>query len=340
LKKTVQVYGAGPAGLMAAETLAAAGLGVELHDHMPSPARKFLLAGRGGLNLTHSESLETLLGRYGEARSKLEPAIRAFPPDALRAWSHGLGIETFVGSSGRIFPKPMKASPLLRAWLRRLDGMGVTLHSRSPWPGFTGKPCILAFGGASWPHLGSNASWCSEFERATVKVVPFAPANGRQLVPWTEHFSSRFAGQPLKNLSLSYGTHRVRGEVMITADGLEGGAIYALSHAMRSQPGLSLDIDLRPDVSVEDVLVKYQARRSKDSVSNFLRKAFGLAKPLSLAPFLQQAELIGMRSTIRSSSKNNPEFLLREKCWIGKPRLAVICCKPVFPPEWLRPRGC
>ena len=155
----ITVAGAGPAGLMAAEVLAQAGHRVTIIDHMAAPARKFLLAGRGGLNLTHSEPLEQLLGRYGEARSRLEPAIRAFPPEALIAWANGLGVETFVGTSGRVFPKAMKASPLLRAWLRRLDSLGVELRTRTEWPGFDGTPTILAFGGASWPHLGSNASW-------------------------------------------------------------------------------------------------------------------------------------------------------------------------------------
>ena len=243
----VSVYGAGPAGLMAAEVLATAGHRVTIHDHMPSPARKFLLAGRGGLNLTHSEPLETFLERYGDARGFLEPAIRAFPPDALVAWANGLGIETFVGSSGRVFPKQMKASPLLRAWLRRLDAQGVKLVPRSRWPGFDGRPALLAFGGASWPHLGSDATWLPAFAAQGITVHPFKPANSRFLVRWSDVFRQKFAGTPVKNVALTYAGKRVRGELMISQEGIEGGAIYALSKGLREKPGHPLVIDFRPD---------------------------------------------------------------------------------------------
>lgn len=272
----VKVIGAGPSGLMAAEVLAKGGLKVIIVDHMASPARKFLLAGRGGLNLTHSEPLERLLDRYGDARSFLEPAIRAFPPSALIDWCHGLGIETFVGSSGRVFPKCMKASPLLRAWLRRLDGLGVTLQSRTEWAGFDGTPTILAMGGASWPHLGSNAAWVPLVEKAGITVNPLKPSNCRFLVPWTEHFAERFAGQPIKNVRLAYGAHMARGEIMISRDGIEGGAIYALSRHLRDDPGHPLLIDLRPDLSADAVAARQAKRKPKDSASNFLRKAFNL----------------------------------------------------------------
>ena len=236
---------------MAAEVLAGSGARVILIDHMPAPARKFLLAGRGGLNLTHSEPLDAFLARYGEARGRLEPAIRAFPPEALIAWASGLGIETFVGSSGRVFPKAMKASPLLRAWLRRLDSLGVTLRSRTEWAGFEGIPTILAMGGASWPHLGSDAKWVPVLQAAGIMVHPFKPANSRFLVNWSKIFRERFAGTPVKNVALSYAGHRVRGELMISQDGIEGGAIYALSKGMREKPGHPLMIDLRPDLTVE-----------------------------------------------------------------------------------------
>ncbi|MBI2719593.1 MAG: TIGR03862 family flavoprotein [Rhizobiales bacterium] len=261
---------------MAAEVLASGGASVSIFDHKPAPARKFLLAGRGGLNLTHSEPLEQFLDRYGEARGFLDPAIRGFPPEALIAWANGLGIETFVGTSGRVFPKQVKASPLLRAWLRRLDGLGVRLVTRSPWPGFTDRPTILALGGASWPHLGSDATWVSAFTAAGIGVNPFTPANSRFLVNWSKVFRERFAGTPVKNVALAYAGHRVRGEVMISSEGIEGGAIYAVSKGMRERPGHPLVIDLRPDMTVETLDQRLARRRGKDTQSNFLRKVAGL----------------------------------------------------------------
>jgi len=273
----IKIIGAGPSGLMAAEVLATAGHSVVIHDHMAAPARKFLLAGRGGLNLTHSEPLETFLDRYGEARAFLEPAIRAFPPESLIAWANGLGIETFVGTSGRVFPKQMKASPLLRAWLRRLDGLGVRLLARSRWQGFDGTPTILALGGASWPHLGSDAAWLPVFAGKGITVHAFKPANSRFLVHWSSLFRDRFAGVPVKNVALTYAGKRVRGELMISQEGIEGGAIYALSKGLREHPGHPVIIDFRPDLT-EEVLAQRLARpRGKDSLSNFLRKAAGLS---------------------------------------------------------------
>ncbi|MFM8745759.1 MAG: NAD(P)/FAD-dependent oxidoreductase [Aestuariivirga sp.] len=275
----IRVFGAGPSGLMAAEVLASAGHRVTIHDHMAAPARKFLLAGRGGLNLTHSEPLETLLGRYGDARRFLETAIRAFPPDALIDWANGLGIETFIGTSGRVFPRQMKASPLLRAWLKRLAGLGVTLHTRSSWTGFDSGPAILALGGASWPHLGSDAAWVPAFRERGIAVTPFQPSNSRFAVNWSPVFAAKFAGQPLKNIALSYGQQRVRGELMISREGIEGGAIYALSRHLRDNPGQPLLIDLRPDLSADALAAKLARPRGKDSLSTFLRKAVRLSPP-------------------------------------------------------------
>ena len=273
----VKIIGAGPAGLMAAEVLATAGHKVTIDDHMPAPARKFLLAGRGGLNLTHSEPLDTFLERYGEAQGFLEPAIRAFPPDALIAWANGLGIETFVGSSGRVFPKQMKASPLLRAWLRRLDALGVKLVTRSEWQGFDSTPTILALGGASWPHLGSDAAWLPIFAGKGITVHPFKPANSRFLVHGSPVFRQKFAGTPVKNIALTYAGKRVRGELMISQEGIEGGAIYAISKGLREKPGHPLVIDFRPDIG-EDVLAqRLNKPRGKDSLSNYLRKVAGLS---------------------------------------------------------------
>ena len=262
---------------MAAEVLAEAGHRVTIHDHMAAPARKFLLAGRGGLNLTHSEPLDSFLERYGEAKEFLEPAIRAFPPEALVAWANGLGIETFTGTSGRVFPKQMKASPLLRAWLKRLDSMGVKLVTRSRWEGFDGTPTILALGGASWPHLGSDAKWLALFAGKGITVNAFKPANSRFLVSWSKLFRDRFAGTPVKNVALTYAGKRVRGELMISQEGIEGGAIYAISKGLREHPGHPLMIDFRPDITEEVLAQRLAKPRGKESLSNHLRKVAGLS---------------------------------------------------------------
>ncbi len=273
LSKSVRVVGAGPAGLMAAEVLASAGLQVTIVDHQAKPSRKFLLAGRGGLNLTHSEPIERLLARYGVARGVLEPAVRAFSPDDVRSWVHGFGVETFVGSSGRVFPVGMKASPLLRAWLRRLEGLGVVLQSRTAWTGFDEVPTVLALGGASWPELGSDGGWVSVFEKAGVAVSPLQASNGRQRVTWRAGFADKFAGTPIKNVSVSAGGLAQRGEIMIARDGIEGGAVYAVAGAGVQE----LVIDLKPDISDAEVAEKTAKRFRKDSRSNFLRKAFNLS---------------------------------------------------------------
>ncbi len=288
------VVGAGPAGLAAAEVLASQGIAVILHERMPSPARKFLLAGRGGLNLTHSESLERFLDRYGPMRPQLEAAIRAFPPEALRTWCEALGLPTFVGSSGRIFPRSMKASPLLRAWLRRLDGLGVKLVTRSRWLGWEDgalsfetpggvvveRPdaAIFALGGASWPRLGSDGAWQAAFAAHGVDISPLRSANSGFHAAWSEKLRERFAGEPLKTAGFSFAGTTVRGEAMITRDGLEGGAIYALSRDLReaiSARGFAdLIIDLRPDVSEEALLARLSLDAGKGlSTANRLRRA-------------------------------------------------------------------
>jgi uncharacterized flavoprotein (TIGR03862 family) len=279
---TAAIIGAGPSGLMAAEVLAQGGARVTIHDRMAAPARKFLLAGRGGLNLTHSEPLDTLLDRYGPARPMLEPAIRAFPPQAVMDWCHGLGIETFVGSSGRVFPRTMKASPLLRAWLRRLDGLGVELKRRSEWTGLDGKAdiTILAMGGASWPKLGSDASWVPVLRGLGVGVTDLTPANSGVVTGWSEHFATRFAGAPLKRIAISAGGRTLRGEAIVTRRGLEGGAIYGLSRQLRE--AAEITIDLRPDMSAEQVAAKLTRPRGKDSTSNWLRKSLNLP-PVAIA---------------------------------------------------------
>jgi uncharacterized flavoprotein (TIGR03862 family) len=307
-QQEIAVIGAGPAGLMAAEVLAQAGTGVTVYDAMPSAGRKFLMAGRGGLNLTHSEALPSFLTRYGEAMPQLGPAITAFPPDTLRAWSEALGQPTFVGSSGRVFPDAFKASPLLRAWLRRLDSLGVQFKLRHRWTGWEedgqlsfqtseGKrvvdadATVLALGGASWPRLGSDGTWVETLAAKGVAIAPLQPANSGCTVVWSDIFRDRFEGQPLKGVALSFGARTVRGEAMITRQGIEGGAIYALSAELREAVAGSgeatLSIALRPDLEMSDLIARLSAPRGKQSLSNFLRKAVHLS-PVGIG-LLQEA---------------------------------------------------
>jgi uncharacterized flavoprotein (TIGR03862 family) len=310
----IAVVGAGPAGLMAAEVMVRAGARVTVYDQMPAAGRKFLMAGRGGLNLTHSEPLDRFLARYGAAVPHLRDAIATFPPEKLRAWCEGLGQETFVGSSGRVFPKGLKASPLLRAWLRRLDGAGVVFKSRQRWTGWSddgalvfetpsgvvaerADTTVLALGGASWPKLGSDGSWAEVMARAGICVAPLRPANAGVLVNWSEVFRSRFEGTPLKRIALSLGGHVARGEALVTRAGLEGGAIYALSAPIRAAidaAGVAvLHLDLRPDLTEAALVAKLGAARGKQSLSTFLRKAASLA-PVAIA-LLHEAQADGAR---------------------------------------------
>jgi uncharacterized flavoprotein (TIGR03862 family) len=282
------VVGAGPAGLMAAEALAGRGARTLVLDAMPSPARKFLMAGRGGLNLTHTTPMPEFLDAYGSAREGLRPHIEAFPPEALRDWCHGLGIETFAGSSGRVFPRTMKASPLLRAWLARLARQGVELRARHRWTGWEGdalriatpegetamqaRAILLACGGASWPRLGSDGAWAAW----TPGVEPFAPSNMGFTTAWSDHFRTRFAGEPLKRVRLSFPGFSRMGEAMVTAQGIEGGLIYAASAALRGAVPVTVALDLRPDVA-EDALRARLAAPGGLSLSNLLRKRAGLS---------------------------------------------------------------
>jgi len=291
------VIGAGPAGLMAAERLASAGLAVTIHDHMPSVGRKFLMAGRGGLNLTHSEELERFLTHYRPAAPPLLEAIRAFPPTALIAWCESLGIATFRGSSGRVFPDGLKASPLLRAWLARLAALGVRLVLRSRWEGWApdgaprfaptaaGAPgaarpvaTLLALGGASWPRLGSDGAW--PVHLPGLAVAPWAPSNMGFTVDWSEHFRSRHQGAPLKRIAIGFGGTTVRGEALVTATGLEGGALYALSAVLREAIAVhgvaGITLDLRPDLTEGEVTTRLAARPRAESLSNGLRKALAM----------------------------------------------------------------
>ncbi len=297
-RPSVLVVGGGPAGLFAAETLAAAGVAVTVAERMPSVGRKLLMAGRGGLNLTHSERLERFLARYPEGGDRLGPLIGRFPPEALVAWCDGLGQETFVGSSGRVFPRAMKASPLLRAWLRRLDALGVTILTRTRWLGFPAEGAalldgpegerpvradavILACGGASWPKLGSDGGWVGPLTAAGIAVTPLAPSNAGVRVAWSEHLRERFAGEPLKRVALSVGAATARGEAIITEDGLEGGVVYALGAAIRAElaakGAATLVVDLRPDLNPATLARKLEGPREGASTATILRKRAGLA---------------------------------------------------------------
>ena len=283
MQPTVTVVGAGPAGLMAAEAAAGAGAGAEVTiiDQRRSFGRTLLLAGRSGLNLTHAEPLEVFLGRYGDGRAMLEPAIRAFPPDSVRAWADELGADTFVGSSGRVFPAAMRATSLLRAWTARLAGLGVAMRTGETWAGFTDDGAtVLALGGASWPSVGGDGSWLAHVETAGIPVVPFAASNAGVLVAWSAPLLERFEGVPIKNAALTAGGRTVRGEPTITATGLEGGPIYALGPELRS--GHGLEIDLQPDLDADALAARLvDRRRTKDSVSTWLRK--GGLSPVDVA---------------------------------------------------------
>jgi uncharacterized flavoprotein (TIGR03862 family) len=302
----VAVVGGGPAGLMAAEVLSARGVQVHLYDAMPSVGRKFLLAGRGGLNLTHSEPFDRFLARFGDRRDVLEPMLRRFGPDALRAWAHGLGIETFVGTSGRVFPKDMKAAPLLRAWLHRLREAGVHFHMRHRWLGwpdaatptgvlrfatpsgelsFEHEAVVLALGGASWSRLGSDGAWVPWVSMRGVDVAPLVPANCGFDIGWTPYFAERFAGMPFKSVAISFRDAQGRsfsrkGEFVATATGIEGSLVYAASALLRDEivahGSANLMLDLLPDRSAEQVRAAVLHPRGSRSVASHLKSRLGL----------------------------------------------------------------
>jgi uncharacterized flavoprotein (TIGR03862 family) len=278
---------------MAAEILVAGGASVDVYDAMPSAGRKFLMAGKGGLNITHTEAQVPFRARYGARADRLAPFLDAFTPDHIRAWIHHLGIETFVGTSGRVFPREMKAAPLLRAWLRRLRGQGVRLHMRHRWRGWTkdgaltfetpsgvatatSDALVLALGGASWPQLGSDAKWVGFLEEKGVHLAPFKPSNCGFDVGWSEHFRARFAGEPVKPVAIG----GRQGEFIVTDTGVEGGLIYGASAAARdviADKGLMLlRVDLRPDRSEQKLAEALARPRGRASFATYLRKAGGL----------------------------------------------------------------
>ncbi len=296
------VVGGGPAGLMAAEALAQAGVSVDLYDAMPSVGRKFLLAGKGGLNLTHSEPLAPFVARYGASRERVAAWLDAFGPQALRDWATGLGIDTFVGTSGRVFPTDMKAAPLLRAWLHRLRAAGVRLHMRHRWRGWVddaqgahglrfaapagevvaqADAVVLALGGASWARLGSDGAWVPLLAGRGVDIAPLQPSNcGFDVARWSEHLRTKFAGAPLKNVALRCGGFSQRGEFVLTETGIEGSLVYAASATLReaiaAHGSAVAEIDLLPERSAEFVRDEVARPRGSRSMSTHLKSRLGL----------------------------------------------------------------
>jgi uncharacterized flavoprotein (TIGR03862 family) len=283
---------------MAAERLLAAGLDVTVYDRMRTPGRKLLVAGRGGLNLTHDEPIDDLLDRYGSARARLEPSIRAFDPDDLRAWARDLGQDTFIGTSRRVFPDRLLAAPLLAAWTERLTAAGADLRFLHRWTGWDGAAAtfttadgdhvvdtsdatVLAMGGASWPRTGSDGSWVGPVADAGVAVAPLRPANCGVLVDWSAVFRDRFDGDPVKNVGVTHDGRSARGEALVTTGGLEGGVVYALSAGIRdaveATGSTEVVLDLRPDLTVDGLTERISRRRPKESTSTTLRRAGGLA---------------------------------------------------------------
>ncbi|HEY0957473.1 MAG TPA: TIGR03862 family flavoprotein [Roseateles sp.] len=336
---SIAIIGGGPAGLMAAEVLAAAGHAVTVFDAKPSVGRKFLLAGKGGLNLTHSEPFEPFLGRFGMRAPHLEPLLRGFDADALRTWAAGLGVQTFVGTSGRVFPTDLKAAPLLRAWLHRLRASGVKFAMRHRWTGWnddgalrfdtpdgerlvTPRATLLALGGASWPQLGSDGAWAPWLAARGVDVAPLQPANcgfdvgataAHPAGPgWSERFATEFAGQPVKPVALATDGFAGRpGEFVITATGIEGSLVYAASTALREQIArdgrATLTLDLLPQLTPERVLAEVKHPRGSRSLSSHLKSRLNLgALKLGLLHELLTREQMLDAPTLAAALKQLP----------------------------------
>lgn len=298
LGKKVIIIGGGPAGLIAADTLSAAGMAVAVYEQKPTLARKFLMAGRGGLNITHSEPMTNFLSRYREAAPYLTPAIHAFPPEKLRDFCAALGEETFIGSSGRVFPKSFKASPLLRAWIKRMESQGVSFHLNHRWIGWNAHQdmifempdgttktdkadaCLLAVGGASWPKLGSDARWTSILQADNIQLHAFSPSNCGFKVAWSDLFRQKYAGTPVKSITLHIDDLESSGDMMITDYGIEGGAVYALSapirNSLKTNARTIVYCDLQPNISEAEIQQRLHHPRRKQSFSTYLKKSVGL----------------------------------------------------------------
>ena len=302
LDRSIAIIGGGPAGLMAAEVLTHRVVHVDLYDAMPSVGRKFLRAGKGGLNLTHSEPYETFLTRYGARRTQIKPLLDAFGPEDLISWVHGLGIDTFVGTSGKLFPTEMKSTPLLRAWLQRLRSAGVNFHTRHVWRGWddSGALCfetpqgmltahpdavVLALGGGSWARLGSNGAWVPLLRQRGIPVAELRPSNCGFEVAWSEHFRTRFAGHPLKPVAVVFmdsegREFRRQGEFIITKYGVEGSLIYSMSATLRdeiSAKGVAvIQLDLAPDKGLQRLINELSRPRGSRSMAKHLRSRAGI----------------------------------------------------------------
>ncbi len=330
MSAAVAVIGGGPAGLMAGETLSRAGLPVDLYEAMPSAGRKFLVAGKGGLNLTHSEPFEQFLERYGSRRAQFEPLLQAFGPAEMRAWAKDLGVETFIGSSGRVFPVGMKSAPLLRAWIQRLRAAGVQLHFRHKWRGWAEdgslrfetpeaeirvRPpaTILALGGASWPITGSTGEWVPWLAECGIPMAPFKPSNCGFDVKWSDYFSAHFAGAPMKAVTASFTdslgrSFHQQGEFVITRTGVEGSLVYACSALLRDEleanDTASLHLDLAPGYTQERLAERLRRPRGSRSVASWLEKSAGIkgVKAGLLREFLSRDEFddpVGLAQAIK-----------------------------------------
>ncbi|MBR7654646.1 TIGR03862 family flavoprotein [Brucella oryzae] len=323
-KGNIAILGGGPSGLMAAERLSARGYRVTVYEQMPTVGRKFLLAGKSGLNITHSEDFAAFAQRFGSSRDRILPALTAFGSAELRAWADELGAETFVGSSGRVFPKAMKASPLLRSWKKRLEGQGVRILTRHRWLGFDGNSlrienpdgvqaitcdaALFAFGGGSWSKLGSNGLWIDEFLRQSIDIAPFQPANCGFDVAWSNFFAERFAGEPVKSITATSSAGTTQGEFVITRGGIEGSLVYAHSAALRDslqENGTAFfTLDLVPGRTLKRLESDIARQNSKQSFGNLLRKAAGLTgvKAALVTEFTREKNPKELAGTIKALS--------------------------------------